>query len=122
MPAPLLAGGAAGGDSEEWRRHGRPAPSRRRALPIALIILATLVGIASVYALWAKRQLLETESWATTSEQLIQNEDVQVAVADFITTSIYENVDVSGALGGAPSAAVRSPGRTDRGSPPQRHR
>jgi hypothetical protein len=75
-----------------------PAPSRRRALPIALIILATLVGIASVFALWAKRQLLETESWSTTTGELIQNEDIQVAVADFITTSIYDNVDVQGAL------------------------
>ena len=37
----------------------------RRALPIVLIILATIIGIVSVFALWSKRQLLETETWTT---------------------------------------------------------
>ncbi len=36
--------------------------SGRRALPITLVVLATIVGIVSVFALWAKRQLLETET------------------------------------------------------------
>ena len=37
----------------------------RRALPIIIIVLATIIGIVSVFALWAKRQLLETETWRT---------------------------------------------------------
>ena len=70
----------------------------RRALPLILIVLATIVGIASVFALWAKRQLLETETWKTTSEELIQDAEIQSAVAGFITTAIYDNVDVEAAL------------------------
>ncbi len=49
-------------------------------------------------ALWAKRQLLETETWTTTSEQLIQDSAIQAAVSNFIVTAIYDNVDVEAAL------------------------
>ncbi len=70
----------------------------RRALPIILIVLATVIGVASVFALWAKRQLLETETWTETSEELIQHPEIQDAVSTFIVTAIYDNVDVEAAL------------------------
>lgn len=70
----------------------------RRALPIILIVLATIVGVTSVFALWAKRQLLETETWTTTSEELIQNAEIQAALSTFIVSAIYDNVDVEAAL------------------------
>ncbi len=69
-----------------------------RFVPALLVVLATIVGIVSVFAVWGKRQLLEDETWARTSEALIQNHDIQVAVADFVTTTIYDNVDVQGAI------------------------
>ena len=70
----------------------------RRALPLILIVLATIIGIVSVFALWSKRQLLETETWTTTSERLIQDSDIQAAVSNFIVTAIYDNVDVEAEL------------------------
>jgi hypothetical protein len=70
----------------------------RRALPIILIVVATIVGVSSVFALWAKRQLLETETWRTTSEELIQEAEIRAAVSTFIVTAIYDNVDVEAAL------------------------
>jgi hypothetical protein len=81
---------------------------RRRALPIILIVLATIIGITSVMGLWAKRQLLETDTWATTSEQLIQRPEVQAALSTFIVTTIYDNVDVEKVLAERlpPQAAV----------------
>ncbi len=66
----------------------------RRALPLVLIVLATIIGIVSAFALWGKRQLLETETFKQTSGELIQDEQIQTAVADFITTSLFTNVDV----------------------------
>ena len=66
----------------------------RRALPIIIIVLATIIAIVSVFALWAKRQLLETETWTTTSEQLIQDADIQSALNTFIVAAIFDNVDV----------------------------
>lgn len=70
----------------------------RRALPLIMIVLATIIGIVSVFALWGKRQLLESETFAQTSGELIQNEEIQTTVADFITTSLFNNVDVQAEL------------------------
>jgi hypothetical protein len=71
---------------------------RGRVLPALLVVLATIVGIMSVFAVWGKRQLLESDTWADTSARLIADHDIQVAVADFITTTIYDNADVQGTL------------------------
>jgi hypothetical protein len=71
---------------------------KRRALPITLIVLATIIGIVSVFALWAKRQLLETETWSTTSEALIADADIRESVSNFVVDAIYDNVDVQGLL------------------------
>jgi hypothetical protein len=77
-----------------------PQKTGRRALPILLIVLATIIGIVSVFALWAKRQLLETDTWTTTSEELIQNAEIQDALSTFIVTAIYDNVDVEAEIAG----------------------
>ena len=70
----------------------------RRALPMILIVLATIIGVVSVFALWAKRQLLETETWSTTSEELIQDADIQDALNTFIVAAIFDNADVEAEL------------------------
>jgi Short C-terminal domain len=74
------------------------ARTGRRALPIILIVLATIIGITSVFALWAKRQLLETETWKATSEELIEDAEIQDALATFLVTALYDNVDVEAEL------------------------
>jgi hypothetical protein len=70
----------------------------RRALPIIIIVLATIIGIVSVFALWAKRQVLETDTWRTTSEELIQDADIQASLNTFIVSAIFDNVDVQAEL------------------------
>ena len=65
---------------------------------MTLIVLATIIGIVSVFALWAKRQLLETDTWTTTSEALIQDHDIQAALNTFIVSAIFDNVDVQAEL------------------------
>jgi hypothetical protein len=70
----------------------------RRALPITLVVLATVIAFLSVFAIWAKRQLLETDTWTHTSSKLLENEDIRNAVADFLVTQLYANVDVQGEL------------------------
>jgi hypothetical protein len=71
---------------------------QRRALPMAIVVLATIIGIVSVFALWAKRQVLETDTWRTTSEQLIQDADIQASLNTFIVSAIFDNVDVQAEL------------------------
>jgi hypothetical protein len=67
-------------------------PLRRTV--IALLVLATVVGVVAVHAVWAKRQLLETDTWVDTSSQLLEDEDIRVAVSAFLVDSLYQNVNV----------------------------
>ncbi len=69
-------------------------PRTRRVLPIVLILLATLIGIVSVLALWAKRQALETDTWVDTSAELLEDETISDAVGDFLVSALFDNVDV----------------------------
>src|SRR4051794_20597066 len=71
-----------------------------RRTAIALIVVATVTGFFAVFAVWAKRQLLETDTWTRTSSQLLEDEDIRVAVADFLVSSLYRNVDVERQLSG----------------------
>jgi hypothetical protein len=66
----------------------------RRVLPTILIVLATVVGIISVFALWAERQMMEQNTWSETSQELIQDPQIQSALSDYIVTEIYANVNV----------------------------
>ena len=83
------------------------ASPRRRALPIALLILATIIGTVSVLALWVKRQALETDTWVDTSTELLEDEAISDAVGAFIVTAIFDNVDVESEISSAlpPQAA-----------------
>jgi hypothetical protein len=62
------------------------------------VVLATVIGIVSVPALWAKRQLLETETWTNTSSELLENETIRDAVADFAVAALFDKVDVQGQI------------------------
>jgi hypothetical protein len=66
----------------------------RHWLPTALVVLASLIGVVAVFAIWAQRQLLETDSWVDTSTELLENEDVRDAVALYLVDELYANVNV----------------------------
>jgi hypothetical protein len=71
---------------------------RHRKLATAIVVLATIIGIVSVMALWTKRQALETETWTETSSELLENEVIRDSIADFIVEAIFDNVDVQAEL------------------------
>ncbi len=78
---------------------GEAAASRgRRALPIALIVIASVLLVIGSFAVWAKRQVLETETWTETSTKLLENAEIQDALAEFLVTELYSNVDVEAEL------------------------
>jgi hypothetical protein len=70
----------------------------RRVLPMALVVLATVLAFFAVFAVWAERQLLETDTWTETSSELLENEEIRDAVADFLVTQLYANVNVQSQL------------------------
>jgi hypothetical protein len=68
--------------------------NRRRTAAIALIVLASVIGFLSVFAVWVKRQALETDTWTETSTELLEDEDIRDAIADFLVDELYANVPV----------------------------
>src|SRR4051794_34345684 len=70
----------------------------RRRIATVLVVLATIVGFFAVFAVWAKRQVLETETWTQTSKQLLENQDVQDQLSAFIVDAVYSNSDVEAKL------------------------
>lgn len=72
-----------------------------RKLVVAILVVATLLGLVSVFSIWVKRQALETETWTNTSTKLLENDDVNAALSAYLVEALYENVDVEGELAGA---------------------
>jgi Short C-terminal domain len=78
---------------------GDATPKRgRRALPLALVIVASIILLVTAFAIWAKRQVLETDTWVETSGELLANESIRNALADFLVLELYENVDVEAVI------------------------
>jgi hypothetical protein len=78
---------------------GRSAPARQhRGVVFALIAVASLIGFLSVFAIWANRQLLETDTWVDTSTKLLEDEEIRTQVSYFMVDTLYANVDIEAEL------------------------
>jgi hypothetical protein len=74
-----------------------PAAERsrgRRRIAIALILIASLLTFLAIFAIWANRQLLNTENWTETSSELLENDDIRAQVSTLLVNELYANVDV----------------------------
>jgi hypothetical protein len=67
------------------------APRRHRALITTLFILATILGIGAVHAVWLNRQALNTGNWTNTSSQLLANKEIQTAVAAYAVNALFSS-------------------------------
>src|SRR5690349_265104 len=75
-----------------------PVIRQHRVLVRVLIVLGAIIGLFAVHAVWANRQALETEEWTKTSSKLLEDEDIQQAVATFLVDELYDNVDIQGEI------------------------
>ena len=67
---------------------------RRRWLVRGLVALASLVLLLSVLAVWVAREALDTDTYANTSSELLQQPEVQSALSNYLVDQLYANVDV----------------------------
>ncbi|HZA89529.1 MAG TPA: hypothetical protein VE401_04790, partial [Solirubrobacterales bacterium] len=58
-------------------------PPNRIAVRL-LIGLGTVLAALAILAVWAERQALDTEEWVKTSSKLLEDEEIQVALSDFV--------------------------------------
>jgi hypothetical protein len=74
-----------------------PGRSRGR-VAIALIVLASVLTFVAIFAIWANRQLLNTDNWTKTSSELLEKESIRNQIAGFLVDELYANVDVQSEL------------------------
>lgn len=81
-----------------------PDSRARRVWTRLLLVLATVLTVFAIFAVWADRQLLEPRNWADTSSRLLQREPIREAVSAYVVDQLYERVDVAGEIeSGLPS-------------------
>lgn len=95
-------------------------PKRHPVVVWVLVVLASVIALASVLTLWVDRQMLDNTAWRKASKELIQDPQVQSALSVYLVNQLYANVDVAGQLkqqlpeqvkplAGPVSAALRQP-------------
>jgi hypothetical protein len=73
-------------------------PARRRLLPLTLITLGSVLAFLAIFAVWANRQMLDTDNWTETSSELLQDDEVRAQLSNFLVDELYDNVDVQAEL------------------------
>ena len=75
------------------------ATSRARRIWVrAILVLATLLTIFAIFAVWANRQLLNPHNWAKTSTSLLQKQTIRAALSTYLINQLYANVNVPAQL------------------------
>jgi hypothetical protein len=73
----------------------------RRTLAVVLIALSSLVALLAILAIWLNRQALNTDNWAKTSSELLEQPVIQERLATRLTDQLFTSVDVESALAAA---------------------
>src|ERR671910_555824 len=68
---------------------------RRRFTAIVLVALASLMAYVALLAIWANRQVLDTENWTERSTRVLATPAVPDRVAAYLVDRLYAEVDVA---------------------------
>jgi hypothetical protein len=63
-----------------------------------LLVIGTLVAFLAVFSIWVNRQALNTDNWVDTSTNLLQNEEVQARLSNYLADQLFTDVDVQAEL------------------------
>ena len=86
---------------ETPRAKAADAGRTRRRTALALIFAGSLLAFLSLPAVWLDRQALNTDNWAETSSELLEDDAIRAQVASYLVEQIYANVDVQAELAAA---------------------
>ena len=76
-------------------------PRRHGGLMTLLLVLAVLLTLGAVTAIWLDRQALSNRGWTNTSSAVLENPQVRTAVADELVTQLFQRADVDQQLSSA---------------------
>ena len=63
-----------------------------------LVVLATVLALLSILTTWVNRQMLDNTAWNKATTQVVQDPQVQSAIATYSINELYANVDVAQAF------------------------
>jgi hypothetical protein len=88
----------AGGASPVSGDARSPADGDNRAVKrtgvVILLVLATLLWTVGIVAVWAQRQMLDTQNWVQTSDRLLENQQIREALSTAILQRVYASAPV----------------------------
>jgi hypothetical protein len=90
----------------------KPLSRGRRIVVWVLVVLATVLALVSILTTWVNRQMLDNTAWNKATTQVVQDPQVQSAIASYTINQIYDNINVGQAL------SERLPGRLKQLGPP----
>src|SRR3954447_4584905 len=70
----------------------------RRIAVGAILVLATIVAIAEIGAIWAKRQIVDTQNWTDTSTEIFANEKVRDGLGTYLVQQLYASAPIEDGL------------------------
>ena len=80
----------------EAARRGRAARAGRWVGAVALLLVAVVLGVASIAAVFARNQLLDTNRYVATVAPLARDPVIQDAIADRLTQEVVARTDLAG--------------------------
>jgi hypothetical protein len=66
----------------------------KRIAVVILLVLATLLWTIGGVAIWANRQMLDTKNWVQTSDALLRNDAIRVALSNALLDRLYQSAPV----------------------------
>ncbi len=57
-----------------------------------------MIAFLGIFSTWVNRQALNTDNWVSTSDKLLQNDEVQARLSNYLAEQLFENVDVQAEL------------------------
>jgi hypothetical protein len=70
----------------------------KRTGVVILLVLATLLWTLGIVAVWAQRQLLDTQNWVETSDRLLENQQIREALSTAVLQRVYASAPVENRL------------------------
>jgi hypothetical protein len=67
----------------------------RRGWVWALIVVAAVLITLSITANWLQSEVLDDQQWNDTTTEVVQNQEVQDALSQYLVTQLYASVDVT---------------------------
>lgn len=70
-------------------------PRTRRGLwPMVLVTAATFLAIVGLFSTWVRVQAMETDAWVELTDQMLDEPEIQEALAAYLVDELYSQVDI----------------------------